>query len=130
MTKALLAFSTVILFGITAMGCATKGDLAKVQAQGQQTNLKADQALKTSQETNENATKASEASNLKADRALKASQEASEAAMQAAEAVKAAEERARIAEEKAKLAEEKASAAEAKADQASANATFTASMKK
>jgi membrane protein involved in colicin uptake len=130
MIKTLLVLSTIILFGITIMGCATKGDLAKVQAQGQQTNLKADQALKTSQEANENAMKASEASNQKADQALKASQEANDAAMKASEAVKAAEERARIAEEKARLAEEKAAAAEAKAEKGNADAVFTASMKK
>ena len=117
MKKRLLVISTMFLFGITIMGCATKGDLAKMQAQEQQTNLKADQALKASQEANETAMKASDASNQKADQALKASQEANETAMKRhLESVKAAEERARIAEERAKTAEEKAQMAEADAE--------------
>ena len=123
MKKTLLVLSTIVLFGIGVAGCATKGDLAKMQAQGQQTNLKADQALKASQEANENAQKASEASSMRADQAAKAAQDANDAAMKAAEAVKAAEERARVAEERA-------TAAEAKADKTKADAMFTASMKK
>jgi hypothetical protein len=86
MKKSLLVISTILVFGITVMGCATKSDLAKMQAQEQQTNLKADQALKASEEANENATKASEA-------------------------VKAAEERAQAAEERANIAEANAAKA-------------------
>jgi hypothetical protein len=88
MKKALLIISIVFVFGITMAGCATKSDIAKMQADDQQINLKADQALKASQEANENA-------------------------MKAAEAVKAAEERAQAAEERAALAEAKAEKANA-----------------
>lgn len=101
MKKGLLAVSTAFLFGIAMMGCATKGDLEKVQAQEQQLNLKTDQALKASQEANESAKKASEA-------------------------VERAEERARLAEERAKIAERLAE--EAKTEKA--DAAFKASMKK
>ncbi len=83
MKKHLLVILTVFVFGITVAGCATKSDITKMQADDQQINLKADQALKASQEANENA-------------------------MKAAEAVKAAEQRAQAAEERATLAEAKA----------------------
>ncbi len=83
MKKGLLVISAVFVFGITVTGCATKSDIAKMQADDQQLNLKADQALKASQEANENA-------------------------MKATEAVKAAEERAQAAEERAALAEARA----------------------
>lgn len=88
MKKALMVISIVFVFGITMAGCATKSDLAKMQADDQQINLKADQALKASQEANDNA-------------------------MKAAESVKAAEERAQAAEERANLAEAKAEKANA-----------------
>jgi murein lipoprotein len=88
MKKSLLVISTVLTFGVAVMGCATKGDLDRMQAREQQLNLKTDQALKASQEANETAKRASQA-------------------------VEAAEERARIAEEKARIAEEKAEKAEA-----------------
>jgi len=87
MKGSLFVISTVLVFGIALMGCATKGDLEKAQAQGQQTSLKADEAIKASQEAKETATKAAEA------------------------AVKA-EDRAKAAEERASAAEERASAAE------------------
>lgn len=88
MKKALMVISIVFVFGITMAGCATKSDLAKMQADDQQINLKADQALKASQEANENA-------------------------MKATEAVRAAEQRAQAAEERADLAEAKAEKANA-----------------
>lgn len=88
MKKTLLVISIMFVFAITAAGCATKGDLEKVQANEQQLNLKADQALKASQEANENAMKANEAA-------------------------KASEERARLAEERARIAEEKAARSDA-----------------
>jgi murein lipoprotein len=72
MKKTLLAISIVFVFGVAVVGCATKGDLEKMQAQEQQTNLKADQALKASQEANENAVKASEAVKMAEVRAEKA----------------------------------------------------------
>ena len=80
MKKNLFVISTILVFGITAAGCATKGDLERVQAQEQQTNLKADQALK-------------------------ASQEATEAVKAADERARAAEERAKIAEARAERAD-------------------------
>jgi murein lipoprotein len=92
MKKSLFVISTVFVFGIMVMGCATKGDLEKAQAQGQQTNLKADEAIKASQEAKETATKATEAATKAEDRA------------------KAAEERASAAEERASAAEKANSA--------------------
>ncbi|OPY62277.1 MAG: hypothetical protein A4E57_04023 [Syntrophorhabdaceae bacterium PtaU1.Bin034] len=88
MKKTLVVISTMFVFGISVMGCATKGDLEKVQAQEQQTSLKADEALKASREANENAIKA-------------------------ADAVRAAEERAKVAEERAAEAEARADRANA-----------------
>ena len=87
MKKGIWLILAVFVCGVALTGCATKGDLEKVQAQEQQTSLKAEQALKASQEANENA-------------------------LRAAEAVKAAEERARLAEERARIAEEKAEKAD------------------
>jgi hypothetical protein len=92
MKRSLFAISTVFVFGIMLMGCATKGDLEKAQAQGQQTSLKADEAIKASQEAKDAAAKANDA-------AAKAQDEA-----------KAAEERASAAEQRADAAE-KANAA-------------------
>jgi len=109
MKKGLLAIATVVVFGVIAMGCATKGDLEKMQAQRQQTDLKADQALQASQQASEAAMKASQAADLKADQALKAAQQANEAAQ---------------------VADQKAQAAEAQAEAARANNTFKQSMKK
>ncbi|OPY86349.1 MAG: hypothetical protein A4E72_01690 [Syntrophus sp. PtaU1.Bin208] len=87
MKKSLLVFS--ILFVLASLaGCATKGDLEKVQANEQQINMKADQAIKESQD-------------------------AKAAAVKAAEAAARAEERAKIAEEKARVAEEKAKKSDA-----------------
>ncbi len=88
MKRSLFAIATVFVFGIGAVGCATKGDLQKAQAQEEQINLKADEALK-------------------------ASQEAKEAAAKASDAVNQAEERARAAEERATIAEAKAEKANA-----------------
>jgi hypothetical protein len=116
MKKGILAIFTVFLFGIAIVGCATQGDLAKMKAQEQQTDLKADQALKASQEANEAAMKASQASDQKADQALKAAQEANEAA--------------KLAEERAQAAEARAQEAEAKAEKTKADAAFAQSMQK
>jgi len=95
MKKSLLVISTILVFVITLMGCATTGDLEKVQAQEKQINVKADQALQASQDANATAVKAAEA------------------ATRAENAVKAAEERAAKAEERAAKAEEKAKKADA-----------------
>jgi len=91
MKKTLLLISMMLVLPVTMIGCATSGDLEKVQAQQKLIDAKADQALQDSQ-----AAKASaDAAKLKAD--------ASEA--RAENAVKAAEERERIADEKVKKAD-------------------------
>ena len=95
MKKSLLVISIMLVFAITLMGCATTGDLEKVQAQEKQINAKADQALQASQDANANAMKAADA------------------ATRAENAVKMAEERAKMAEERAKIAEERAKKADA-----------------
>jgi murein lipoprotein len=87
MKKSLLMISIMLVFAIALVGCATTGDLEKIQAQEKQTSIKADQALKTSQDANEAAMKANDA------------------AIRAENAAKAAEERAKIAEERAKKAD-------------------------
>jgi len=109
MKKAFFAIAMMVIFGIIVMGCATKGDLEKMQAQQQQTDLKADQALKASQQASEAAMKASQAADQKADQALQTAQQANEAA---------------------KTADQKAQAAEAQVEAAKANNTFKQSMKK
>ena len=84
MKRSLLLFSIMFVPAITMMGCATSGDLEKVQAQQKLIDAKADQALQDAQaaKTDANAAK------LKAD-----------------DAVKKAEERERIADEKAARAD-------------------------
>jgi murein lipoprotein len=103
MKNSLLVISMMLVFAISLMGCATTGDLEKMQAQEKEINAKADQALKASQDANANAMKAADA------------------ATRAENALKAAEERAKVAEERATAAEEKANKAEA---------TFEKSMRK
>jgi regulator of protease activity HflC (stomatin/prohibitin superfamily) len=85
MKKSLFVISTVFIFGIMVMGCATKGDLEKAQAQEQQTNMKADEAIKAAQEAKDAAAKANDA-------AAQAQQtaQAAEARADAAEAANAA----------------------------------------
>jgi murein lipoprotein len=91
MKRSLLLISMLFVPVITLMGCATSGDLEKVQAQQKLIDAKADQALQDSQ-----AAKASaNAAKLKAD----------ETSARADNAVKAAEERERIADEKATRAD-------------------------
>jgi murein lipoprotein len=92
MKKSLLVVSMVIVFAITVGGCATRGDLEKVQSQEMMTRAKADQAAQDAQA----AKAAADAATLKAN----------EAAARAEEAVKKAEERERIADEKAKRADD------------------------
>jgi len=88
MKKSLLVISIMFVLASSLAGCATKGDLQKMQAEDQQINMKADEALK-------------------------ASQEANAAAAKATDAAARAEERAKIAEERANIAEEKAAKADA-----------------
>lgn len=100
MKKGLLAITMVLIFAISMMGCATKGDLERVQEQEMQNRAKADQAAMDAQA----AKAAADAATMKAN----------EAAIRAEDAVKKAEEREKIADEKA----------------AKADAAFQKSMKK
>jgi murein lipoprotein len=83
MKKSLLVISMMLVLA-TMMGCATTGELEKVQAQQKLIDAKADQALQDAQA----AKAAADAAKLKAD-----------------DAEKAALERERIADEKAKRAD-------------------------
>jgi murein lipoprotein len=100
MKKSLLVISIMFVLAITVGGCATQGDLEKVQAQEMQNRAKADQAAMDAQAAKATADVA----------AIKAN----EAAARAENAVKQAQERERIADEKA----------------AKADAAFQKSMKK
>src|SRR4030066_1613462 len=93
MKKSLLVISMMLVLAITVGGCATKGDLQKVQSQEMLIGAKADQAAQDARA----ARAAADAATLKAEAA----------ATRAENAVKMAEERERIAEEKAKIAEER-----------------------
>ncbi len=92
MKKSLLVISMMLVLAITMVGCATKGDLEKVQSQQMLTGAKADQAAQDAQA----AKAAADAATLKAEAA----------AARAENALKMAEERERIADEKAKRADE------------------------
>ncbi len=71
MKKSLLLISMMLVLPVTMIGCATSGDLEKVQAQQKLIDAKADQALQDAQ-----AAKASaDAAKLKADVAEKAALE-------------------------------------------------------
>jgi murein lipoprotein len=91
MKKRLLLFSMMFVPAITMMGCATSGDLEKVQAQQKLIDAKADQALQDAQA----AKAAADAAKVKAD----------ETSVRAENAEKAALERERIADEKAQKAD-------------------------
>ena len=91
MKKSFLVISMMIVLAITMVGCATRGELEKVQAQEMQNRAKADQAAMDAQA----AKAAADAATLKAN----------EAATRAEDAVKKAEERERIADEKAAKAD-------------------------
>src|SRR4030042_1829032 len=93
MKKGLLVISMMLVLAITGAGCATKGDLEKVQSQEMVIGAKADQAAQDAQA----AKAAADAATIKAEAA----------AARAENAVKMAEERAKMAEEKGKMAEEK-----------------------
>ena len=92
MKKSLLLISKVLVLTALMIGCATTGDLAKVQAQQKLIDAKADQALQDAQA----AKTAADAAKVKAD----------ETSVRSENAIKAAEERERIADEKAKKADE------------------------
>jgi len=87
MKNVLMMISTMLVLGVTMIGCATSRDLERVQAQDKVTSAKADQALQDAQV----AKAVADAAALKADAA----------AARAENAVKMAEER----ESKAAIAE-------------------------
>ncbi|MRR07223.1 MAG: hypothetical protein EG828_09810 [Deltaproteobacteria bacterium] len=91
MKKCLLLITMILVLPITLIGCATSGDLEKVQAQQKLIDAKADQALQDAQA----AKTAADAAKVKAD----------EATARAEDAEKAALERERIADEKAQRAD-------------------------
>jgi len=91
MKKGILLASMMFFPSVSLMGCATSGDLEKMQAQQTLINAKADQALQDAQA----AKAAADAAKLTADTAT----------ARAEEATKQAEERERIADEKAKKAD-------------------------
>ena len=99
MKKSFLVILMMIVLAVTVVGCATRGDVEKVQSEEMMTRAKADQAAQDAQA----AKAAADAATLKAN----------EAAARAEEAVKRAEERERIADEKARIADEKAKQTEA-----------------
>jgi murein lipoprotein len=84
MKKSLLLITMILVLPSALIGCATSGDLEKVQAQQKLIDAKADQALQDAQ-------------------AAKTTADAASA--RAAEAEKAALERERIADEKARRAD-------------------------
>lgn len=87
MKRKLLVLSMVLVPAFSFMGCATSGDLEKMQAQQNLTDAKAEQALQEAQA----AKTAADAAKLKAD----------DATARAEDAAKKAEEREKLAEEKA-----------------------------
>jgi murein lipoprotein len=91
MMRYLLLFSMLFVPAITMMGCATSGDLEKVQAEQKLIGAKADQAMQDAQA----AKTAADAAKSKAD----------ETSARAENAEKAALERERIADEKMKRAD-------------------------
>ena len=92
MKRSLLLISMMLVLTTLGIGCATTGDLEKMQTQQKLTDAKADQAMQDAQA----AKTAADAAKVKAD----------ETSVRADNAIKAAEERERIADEKAKKADE------------------------
>ncbi|GLI37948.1 hypothetical protein KI811_05975 [Geobacter hydrogenophilus] len=91
MKGTLLLFAMLLVLPVTMIGCATSGDLERVQADQKMLGAKVEQAVQDAQ-----AAKASaDAAKAKAD----------DATARADSAIKAAEERERIADEKAKKAD-------------------------
>ena len=82
-----LAISMMLVIGTSLTGCATSGDLERMQAQQKLIDAKADQALQDAQA----AKAAADAARVKSD----------ETSARAEDAIKAAVERERIADEKA-----------------------------
>jgi murein lipoprotein len=99
MKKSLFLIVMMLVLPTLMIGCATTGQLEKVQAEQKMIDAKADQALKDAQA----AKTAADAAKVKAD----------ETSARADTAIKAAEEREKAAAEKEKIADEKAKKAEA-----------------
>lgn len=91
MRKSLLPILMVLALSVSLIGCATTGDLEKVQAEQRMLDAKVDQALQDAQA----AKAAADEAKLRAD----------ETSARAEAAIKAAEERERLADEKAQRAE-------------------------
>lgn len=91
MRKNLLLIAMMLVLPAMLIGCATSGDLEKVQAEQKMLDTKVDQALRDSQAAKADA----DAAKAKAD----------EASARAESAEKAAAERERIADEKARQAD-------------------------
>jgi len=91
MTRNILLVSMMLVLPMTFMGCATSGDIEKMQAQQKLTDAKAEQAMQDAQ-----AAKAA---------ADAAKSKANDATARAENAEKAAAEREKVADEKAKRAD-------------------------
>ena len=83
MKKSLLVISMMLVLAFAVVGCATRGDLEKVQSDQMRTGAKADQAVQDAQK----AKAAADAATIKAN-------EAAARAEKAIESARAAEERA------------------------------------
>ena len=92
MKRNLVLVSLTLVLSAALVGCATSGDMERVQANQRELDAKVDQAVQ-------------EAKAAKAEAAA-AKEQADAATARADSAVKAAEERERIADEKAKQAEQ------------------------
>jgi len=91
MKKTLLLISMMVVLPVAFIGCATTGDLEKVQAEQKLTNQKAEQAMQDAQTAKAQA----DAAKLKSD----------ETSAKAEQAIKAAEEREKLADQKAAQAD-------------------------
>ncbi len=91
MKKTLLLIAMMLVLPVTMIGCATSGDLEKVQEQQKMLDAKAEQAMQDAQA----AKAAADAAKAKAD----------ETSARADDAIKAAQEREKIADEKAQRAD-------------------------
>jgi len=91
MKKSLLLISMMLALAVALIGCATSGDLEKVQAEQRMLDAKVDQALQDAQA----AKAAADEAKLRAD----------ETSARSEAAIAAAEEREKIADEKAQRAD-------------------------
>jgi len=91
MKKSLLILSIMLGLAIILAGCATTGDLEKLQSQINQINAKADQSLKASQDAKDEAGTAKTNVNAQVEQANAAAMKAEAAAARAEGAAKTAE---------------------------------------